>query len=89
MTSGSWDDAEDACSNEDISAIRQAEEELAKLTKQMESKGSARMLKEEVDEEDDVTVSLSATHNGGGRCIPVRADKGKAPNCNERGGEIT
>ena len=32
--------------------IRQAEEELAKLTKQMESKGQARMLKEEVDEED-------------------------------------
>ncbi len=34
------------------SLIRQAEEELAKLTKQMESKGAARMLKEEVDEED-------------------------------------
>ena len=34
------------------SLIRQAEEELAKLTKQMESKGQARMLKEEVDEED-------------------------------------
>src|SRR4030081_2198852 len=33
------------------SLIRQAEEELAKLTKQMESQGS-RMLKEEVDEED-------------------------------------
>jgi len=32
--------------------IRQAEDELAKLTKQMESKGQARMLKEEVDEED-------------------------------------
>jgi ATP-dependent Clp protease ATP-binding subunit ClpB len=32
--------------------IRQAEQELAKLTKQMESKGQARMLKEEVDEED-------------------------------------
>ena len=34
------------------SLIRQAEEELAKLAKQMESKGQARMLKEEVDEED-------------------------------------
>jgi ATP-dependent Clp protease ATP-binding subunit ClpB len=34
------------------SLIRQAEEELAKLTRQMESKGQARMLKEEVDEED-------------------------------------
>ena len=34
------------------SLIRQAEEELAKLTKQMESKGKQRMLKEEVDEED-------------------------------------
>ncbi len=33
------------------SLIRQAEDELAKLTKQMESQGS-RMLKEEVDEED-------------------------------------
>ncbi len=33
------------------SLIRQAEEELARLTKQMESQGS-RMLKEEVDEED-------------------------------------
>ena len=32
--------------------IRQAEEELAKLTKQMESQGAQRMLKEEVDEED-------------------------------------
>jgi len=32
--------------------IRQAEDELAKLTQQMESKGQARMLKEEVDEED-------------------------------------
>jgi ATP-dependent Clp protease ATP-binding subunit ClpB len=32
--------------------IRQAEDERAKLTKQMESKGQARMLKEEVDEED-------------------------------------
>jgi len=32
--------------------IRQAEQELAKLTKQMESKGQSRMLKEEVDEED-------------------------------------
>jgi len=34
------------------SLIRQAEDELGKLTKQMESKGQARMLKEEVDEED-------------------------------------
>jgi len=34
------------------SLIRQAEQELTKLTKQMESKGQARMLKEEVDEED-------------------------------------
>ncbi len=34
------------------SLIRQAEDELAKLTRQMESKGQARMLKEEVDEED-------------------------------------
>jgi ATP-dependent Clp protease ATP-binding subunit ClpB len=34
------------------SLIRQAEEELTKLSKQMESKGQARMLKEEVDEED-------------------------------------
>ena len=34
------------------SLIRQAEEDLAKLTKQMESKGKQRMLKEEVDEED-------------------------------------
>ena len=34
------------------SLIRQAEDELAKLSKQMESKGQARMLKEEVDEED-------------------------------------
>jgi ATP-dependent Clp protease ATP-binding subunit ClpB len=34
------------------SLIRQAEEELAKLTKQMESQGKSRMLKEEVDEED-------------------------------------
>ncbi len=32
--------------------IPQAEQELAKLTKQMESKGQTRMLKEEVDEED-------------------------------------
>ncbi|MGO8797159.1 MAG: ATP-dependent chaperone ClpB [Candidatus Sulfotelmatobacter sp.] len=32
--------------------IPQAEQELAKLTKQMESKGQSRMLKEEVDEED-------------------------------------
>ncbi len=32
--------------------IRQAEDELVKLTRQMESKGQARMLKEEVDEED-------------------------------------
>ena len=34
------------------SLIRQAEDELAKLTKQMESAGKQRMLKEEVDEED-------------------------------------
>ncbi len=34
------------------SLIRQAEEELAKLSKQMESQGGKRMLKEEVDEED-------------------------------------
>jgi ATP-dependent Clp protease ATP-binding subunit ClpB len=34
------------------SLIRQAEEELAKLTKQMESSSGKRMLKEEVDEED-------------------------------------
>jgi ATP-dependent Clp protease ATP-binding subunit ClpB len=34
------------------SLIRQAEEEVTKLSKQMESKGQARMLKEEVDEED-------------------------------------
>jgi ATP-dependent Clp protease ATP-binding subunit ClpB len=34
------------------SLIRQAEEELGKLTQQMDSKGKARMLKEEVDEED-------------------------------------
>jgi ATP-dependent Clp protease ATP-binding subunit ClpB len=34
------------------SLIRQADDELSKLTKQMESKGQARMLKEEVDEED-------------------------------------
>jgi len=34
------------------SLIRQAEDELAKLTKQMESQGKSRMLKEEVDEED-------------------------------------
>jgi ATP-dependent Clp protease ATP-binding subunit ClpB len=34
------------------SLIRQAEDELAKLTKQMESSGKQRMLKEEVDEED-------------------------------------
>jgi ATP-dependent Clp protease ATP-binding subunit ClpB len=34
------------------SLIRQAEEELTKLSQQMESKGQARMLKEEVDEED-------------------------------------
>jgi ATP-dependent Clp protease ATP-binding subunit ClpB len=32
--------------------LRQAEEELAKLTAQMDGKGKARMLKEEVDEED-------------------------------------
>jgi len=32
--------------------LRQAEEELAKLSAQMESKGQSRMLKEEVDEED-------------------------------------
>ena len=32
--------------------IRQSEEELARLTKQMESQGAQRMLKEEVDEED-------------------------------------
>jgi len=32
--------------------LRQAEEELAKLTAQMDGKGSTRMLKEEVDEED-------------------------------------
>jgi ATP-dependent Clp protease ATP-binding subunit ClpB len=32
--------------------LRQAEEELAKLSAQMESKGKSRMLKEEVDEED-------------------------------------
>src|SRR5499425_2051346 len=34
------------------SLIRQAEEDLAKLTNQMESSGKQRMLKEEVDEED-------------------------------------
>jgi ATP-dependent Clp protease ATP-binding subunit ClpB len=34
------------------SLIRQAEDELARLTKQMETPGKARMLKEEVDEED-------------------------------------
>jgi ATP-dependent Clp protease ATP-binding subunit ClpB len=34
------------------SLIRQAEDELSKLTKQMESAGKTRMLKEEVDEED-------------------------------------
>ncbi|HEY6466880.1 MAG TPA: AAA family ATPase, partial [Candidatus Acidoferrales bacterium] len=34
------------------SLIRQAEEELAKLTKQLESSSGKRMLKEEVDEED-------------------------------------
>jgi ATP-dependent Clp protease ATP-binding subunit ClpB len=34
------------------SLIRQAEQELAKLTKQMEKPGKSRMLKEEVDEED-------------------------------------
>jgi ATP-dependent Clp protease ATP-binding subunit ClpB len=34
------------------SLIRQAEEELAKLTNQMEAQGKTRMLKEEVDEED-------------------------------------
>ena len=34
------------------SLIRQAEADLAKLSAQMESKGSTRMLKEEVDEED-------------------------------------
>src|ERR1700683_944131 len=34
------------------SLIRQAEEELAKLSRQMESQGGKRMLKEEVDEED-------------------------------------
>src|SRR5271169_5935143 len=34
------------------SLIRQAEDELAKLARQMESKGQSRMLKEEVDEED-------------------------------------
>src|SRR6201982_1299679 len=34
------------------SLIRQAEDDLAKLTKQMESSGKQRMLKEEVDEED-------------------------------------
>jgi len=34
------------------SLIRQAETELAKITAQMEKKGQARMLKEEVDEED-------------------------------------
>ena len=34
------------------SLIRQAEEELAKVTKQMESSSGKRMLKEEVDEED-------------------------------------
>ena len=34
------------------SLIRQAEQELGKLTKQIEGQGAARMLKEEVDEED-------------------------------------
>jgi len=34
------------------SLIRQAEDELAKATKQIESQGATRMLKEEVDEED-------------------------------------
>ncbi len=34
------------------SLIRQAEEELTKLSKQMETQGGTRMLKEEVDEED-------------------------------------
>jgi ATP-dependent Clp protease ATP-binding subunit ClpB len=34
------------------SLIRQAEEELARVTKQMESSSGKRMLKEEVDEED-------------------------------------
>jgi ATP-dependent Clp protease ATP-binding subunit ClpB len=43
--------------NERVAEIRyglipQAEQELSRLTKQMESKGQARMLKEEVDEED-------------------------------------
>ncbi len=43
--------------NERVAEIRygkipQAEQELAKLTKQMESQGKSRMLKEEVDEED-------------------------------------
>ncbi len=38
------------------SLIRQAEEELAKLTKQMEAQGKSRMLKEEVDEEDVASI---------------------------------
>jgi len=36
--------------------VRQAEDELAKLTKQMESMGGLRMLKEEVDEEDVASI---------------------------------
>ena len=36
--------------------IPQAEQELAKLTKQMESQGKSRMLKEEVDEEDVAAI---------------------------------
>ena len=38
------------------SLIRQAEGELAKLTKQMEARGKSRMLKEEVDEEDVASI---------------------------------
>jgi ATP-dependent Clp protease ATP-binding subunit ClpB len=38
------------------SLIRQAEEELARITKQMEAQGKSRMLKEEVDEEDVASI---------------------------------
>src|SRR6201993_2774968 len=47
--------------NESVAEIRygripQAEQELAKLSKQMESQGGSRMLKEEVDEEDVASI---------------------------------
>jgi len=48
--------------------IPQAEQELSRLSKQMESQGSKRMLKEEVDEEDIAASSPSGRESPSRRC---------------------